>query len=69
MGESAMAASWGEVIYWAATIIASLIVVFVVWGYVQNTDEGYPVIPIVPLLFAGAIWLAGRACRNVFTER
>ena len=61
-----MAASWGELVYWAATILAGLIVVFVVWGYVQNTDAGYPVLPIVPLLCAGAIWLAGRACRNAF---
>ena len=64
-----MNASWGELIYWVATIIAGLIVVYVAWGYVQNTEEGYPVIPIVPLLLAGVIWLAGRACRHVFTER
>ena len=64
-----MAASWGELIYWVATIVAGLIAVFVVLGYLHNTDEGYPVLPIVPLLVAGAIWLAGRACRNVFTER
>jgi hypothetical protein len=61
-----MKASWGELIYWTATVVAGLIVIFVVWGYLQNSNEGYPVIPVVPLLFAGAIWLAGRVCRGWF---
>jgi hypothetical protein len=64
-----MKASWGELIYWVATTIAGLIVIFVVRGYVFNISEGDPVIPIVPLLCAGAIWLAGRACRHGLTER
>jgi hypothetical protein len=64
-----MKASWGELIYWVATIVAGLIVVFVAWDYVYNIAEGDPVIPIFPLLCAGAIWLAGRACRRGFTER
>jgi type VI protein secretion system component VasK len=55
----------GEVIYWTATLIAALIVVVVVVGYVSNAGEGNFVIPIVPLLLAGAIWLVGWACRNV----
>ena len=48
-----MKASWGELIYWTAIIVAGLIVVFVAWGYVYNIEEGDPVIPIVPLLCAG----------------
>jgi len=59
-----MKASWGELIYWTATVVAGVIVIFVVWSYLQNTNEGYPVISFVPLLFAGAIWLAGRVCRR-----
>jgi len=61
-----MQASWGELIYWTATVIAGADRDFRCMGYVQNTDEGYPVIPVAPLLFAGAIWLAGRACRRWF---
>jgi hypothetical protein len=61
-----MKASWGELIYWTATALAGLTLVFIAWGYLQNTNEGYPVIPIVPLLFAGVIWLAGRVCRSWF---
>lgn len=64
-----MTVGWGEVIYWAATIIAGLIVVLVIWGYLSNIAEGDPVISIAPLLLAGAIWLAGWACRRGFTER
>lgn len=64
-----MDASWGKIIYWAATIISVLIVVVVVAGYVSNASEGEPVIPIIPLLLAGAIWLVGAACRHMIAGR
>jgi hypothetical protein len=64
-----MAASWGEVSYWTATIVAGLIVVSAAWSYVYNVEQGEPIIPIVPLLFAGAIFLSGCACRYLLTER
>ncbi|MFY9788963.1 MAG: hypothetical protein WCE24_09165 [Pseudolabrys sp.] len=64
-----MAASWGKIIYWAATFIAGLVVVSVAWSYAYNVEQGEPIIPIVPLLFAGAIWLAGWVCRYLLTER
>jgi len=37
-----MKASWGELIYWVATIVAGLIAVFVAWDYVYNIAEGDP---------------------------
>jgi hypothetical protein len=40
-----------------------VIVIFVVWTYLYNASENYPVLPIVPLLLAGIIWLIGWACR------
>jgi hypothetical protein len=58
-----MDARWGQFIFWAATIIAAVMVVFVVFTYAYNTSENYPVLPITPLLLAGVIWLAGWACR------
>ncbi len=67
--ESEMAAWWGTALYWIATIIAGLIVVWAVWNYVYNTDRGEPIIQIVPLLLAGAIWLVGRACRYLLAGR
>ena len=51
-------------IFWAATIIASLIVVAVVISYVINSAEGVPVAPIIPLLIAGVIWLVGWTFRK-----
>ena len=64
-----MPASWGKIIYWTATLVAGLIIVSVAWSYVYNVEQGEPIIPIVPLLFAGAIWLAGWTCRYLFSER
>lgn len=61
-----MPTSWGKIIYWMATLIAGLIIVSVAWSYVE---QGEPIIPIVPLLFAVAIWLAGWACRYLLSER
>lgn len=59
----------GRVLYWIATIIASLIVVVVVAGYVSNAAEGVPFISITALMVAGAIWLLGWTSRNLFAER
>ena len=49
----------GEVLYWTSTVIAGLIVLLVVANYMSNTGMGEPIIGIIPLLLAGAIWLAG----------
>jgi hypothetical protein len=58
-----MDAWWGRAIYWAATIIAALIVLSVVWSTVSNVEEQYPVVPIARLVLAGVIWLVGWAFR------
>ena len=68
-GLDEMAARLGEALYWTATIFVVLIVVWIVWGYMYNVSKGEPIIPIVALLFAAAIWLAGRACRFVLAGR
>ena len=36
-----MKASWGELIYWVATIVAGLIAAFVAWDYVYKRLEHY----------------------------
>jgi hypothetical protein len=64
-----MAAHLGRFIYWLATMIAGVLVVWVVWGYVYTSNRGEPLILIVPLLLAGAIWLAGWVCRKVLAAR
>ena len=52
-----------------ASIIAGLIVAVVVIGYVSDSVKDWPVIPIVPLIIAGAILLVGWTCRDVSAER
>ena len=60
-----MDASWGRVIFWSANVIAALILLSVVWSYVSNIEEQFPVLPIARLLLAGVIWLIGWACRSM----
>ena len=48
-----------ETLYWTATIIAGLLLAWVVWSYVSGISRSDPVILIVPLLLAAAIWTAG----------
>ncbi len=60
---------WGEIFYWAGTIIAGLLMLWVLWGYVFSADRGEPIIRLVPLVLAGAIWLAGWVCRHILAER
>lgn len=54
-----MDARLGRGIYWAATIIAGLIVLWAVWSSVSNAEEQYPVVPVARLVLAGVIWLVG----------
>jgi hypothetical protein len=63
-----MAARLGQFLYWLATIIAGVLVAWVVWGYISDMERGEPIIRIFPLLLAGVIWLAGWVCRKVFAE-
>jgi len=68
-GKTEMTPSWGVFLFWTATIIAGLIVVWEVWGYVYDAERGEPIIWIAPLLLAAAIWLVGWACRYMFAGR
>ncbi len=55
--------------YWAASMLAGLIIVFVAINYLYNIGEGVPSIPVVALVVAGVIWLIGRSCRAVLDDR
>jgi hypothetical protein len=65
----AMAARLGELLYWTATILAGLIVIGVIAGYISSINEGEAIIPVVALLVAAVIWLIGRACRAILGGR
>ena len=64
-----MAARWGGLLYRAATIIAGLIAVLAAAEFLYNLGRGGLIIPIRPLLVAGAIWLIGRVCRYLLAGR
>jgi hypothetical protein len=53
----------GDVLYWLATIIAALMVVFVVADLAISWAQGQPILRLFALLTALLIWLFGRACR------
>jgi hypothetical protein len=55
----------GPALYWLATIIAALIVIFAIADFFINWAEGAPIVRIFAFITAAAVWLIGRACRAV----
>jgi len=55
----------GRVLYWLATIIAGLIVVFAVGDFFISWAQGTPILRIVALVAAAAVWVIGLICRSV----
>jgi 4-hydroxybenzoate polyprenyltransferase len=53
----------GDLFYWMASLLLGLVVILVIWS-AFNADHGEPVIPMIPLLFAGSIWLLARHFRS-----
>ena len=64
-----MSACWGELLYRTAIIIAGLIAALAAAEFLNNPSKGGPIIPIRPLLLAGAIWLIGRVFRYLLAGR
>lgn len=62
-----MSAQLGKFVYWAATMLAVLILVLAAASYFANANM--PIIRLPALLLAAAIWLIGWACRYVFADR
>ena len=63
-----MIARWGEFVYRIAAMLAGIIAVLAVLNYVYDANRGEPIIPIIPVLLAGVIWLIGHACRHLAAE-
>ncbi len=55
----------GRALYWLATIAAAIIVIFAVADFFISWAQGVPIVRMVALTTAAAIWLIGRACRAV----
>ncbi len=64
-----MAPSWAEIFYRACTILAGVLVLLTVADFLNKVSYGYPMIPVVPLVLAVAIWLIGRYCRHLSFEQ
>lgn len=61
--------TWGNVFYRAATILAALIALLAAGNYFYNIGQNRPLLPVVPLLVAGMIWLVGYSLRYLLTNR
>jgi hypothetical protein len=46
-----------------ASLLLGLVALLVVWSFAFNAERGEHVIQVVPLLFAGSIWLLARLFR------
>jgi len=55
----------GNVLYWLATIVAVMIVIFVVADLAISWAQGQPILRIFALLTALLVWLIGRVCRSI----
>jgi hypothetical protein len=60
-----MVAWFGETFYWTATVIAGLLLAWVLWSCAFNGFKGEPVVQVTPLVLSAAIWLSGWTCRKL----
>lgn len=68
-GHQAAGMSWGNVLYRGAAALAVLIVVLAAGNYFYNLSQNRPLIPLIPLVFAGIIWLIGYGLRYLLNDR
>ncbi len=54
----------GRGLYWLATVIAALMVVFIIGDLAISWGQGQPILRVFALLMALLVWLIGRACRS-----
>ena len=66
-----MIARLGNVIYWAACVIAALFVAYAVFLYATapSARHGAPGTAAMATLAAVAVWAIGRACRYIMACR
>jgi len=60
--------SWGSIVYRGTTAVAVLIVVLALGNVLYNMSQDRPLIPVVPLIAAGIIWLIGYGFRRLSTD-
>ena len=52
----------GRILYWSATIVAGLIVIFAVADFFFSWEQGTPILRIVAFIVAAGVWLIGLIC-------
>jgi hypothetical protein len=57
----------GPTLYWLATVVAILIAVLAVADFFIGWAQGTPIVRIVALIAALAVWLIGRLCRALLS--
>jgi hypothetical protein len=57
----------GRTLYWLATIIAAIMVVFALADFFIAWAQGAPILRIFALIAAAAVWLIGRVLRALLT--
>ena len=55
----------GRVIYWLATSVAVLMVIFIIGDLYISWAQDRPILRVFALLIALLVWLIGRACRSL----
>jgi hypothetical protein len=55
----------GHVLYWLATSVAFLMVIFVIGDLYISWAQDRPILRVFALLTAVLIWLIGRVCRSL----
>ena len=53
-----------DLFYWMASLLLGLVVLWVIWSSAFEAENGEPIIQVIPLLFAGSIWLLARLFRS-----
>jgi hypothetical protein len=54
----------GRVLYWLASTIAAVILVFAIVDFFTSWAEGHPILHVAGFAAAAVVWLIGRLCRS-----
>jgi uncharacterized membrane protein len=68
-GDSPMVARLGNVIYWAASILAAVVILLAAYAAFFGTGEGRLLLDATLGAMGVGVWLVGRACRYVLAGR
>lgn len=64
-GETSLNA--GRTLYWLATVIAAVMVIFAIADFFISWAQGAPIVRVFALVAAALVWLIGRALRALLT--